>query len=211
MLNDEKKLAKLRQRMLAVYLPTYCSEVLRGPPEYNFKFMLGRHHLEWGDFVNLHPRLLNLAARDHGKSHFWCMGYPLWQSQVRSPGRLGYIFSATDGQAQEHLDKIRREIVGGGEHGGPNPALANLLPFKKDSARTLKFANNSEIRARGFGSRVRGGHPFWAVGDDMLNDDHIWSETVRKKSVDYFLSAIEPMGVPGGQLVVVGTPFHAMD
>jgi hypothetical protein len=132
-------------------------------------------------------------------------------AHVRAPGRGGYIFSATDQQAIEHLDKIRKEVLGGGEHGGPNPALAGLLPLKKDAARTIRFANGSEIRARGFGARVRGGHPYWIVCDDILNDDHIWSENVRQKAVDYYLSAIEPMCVPGGQIVVVGTPFHAQD
>lgn len=203
--------AELKARLLKAYLPTYASEVLRGPPEYDHKFLLGRHHLEWGDAVNDNPRVLAQAARDHGKSHFFCLGYPIWQAHVRSPGRVGYIFSATDQQAIEHLDKIRKEVLGGGEHGDANPALASLLPLKKDAARTIRFANGSEIRARGFGARVRGGHPYWIVCDDILNDDHIWSETVRQKAVDYYLSAIEPMCVPGGQIVVVGTPFHAQD
>jgi hypothetical protein len=203
--------AALKAKLLRAYLPTYASEVLRGPPEYDHKFLLGPHHLEWGDAVNDNPRVLAQAARDHGKSHFFCLGYPLWMAHVRAPGRVGYIFSATDQQAIEHLDKIRKEVLGGGDHGGPNPALAALLPLKKDAARTIRFANGSEIRARGFGARVRGGHPYWIVCDDILNDDHIWSETVRQKGVDYYLSAIEPMCVPGGQIVVVGTPFHAQD
>jgi len=200
-----------RYRMMQAYLPTYASEVLRGPPEYGFRFILGPHHLKWGDAIAGNSRILAQAARDHGKSHFWCLAYPLWMAHVKAPGRVGYVFSATDQQAKEHLDKIRKEVLGGGEHGGPNPALSSLLPLKKDAARTIVFANGSEIRARGFGSRVRGGHPFWIVCDDILNDDHIWSETVREKAVDYYLSAIEPMVVPGGQLVVVGTPFHAQD
>ena len=205
------QLSDLKIRMLRSYLPTYASEILRGPAEYAYKFLLGKHHLEWGDAVSDNPRILAQAARDHGKSHFWCLGYPLWMAHVRAPGRVGYIFSATDQQAMEHLDKIRKEVMGGGEHGGANPGLSSLLPLRKDAARTIRFANGSEIRARGFGSRVRGGHPFWIVCDDILNDDHIWSQTVREKAIDYYLSAIEPMAVPGGQIVVVGTPFHAQD
>jgi hypothetical protein len=205
------KQAELRRRMWASYLPAYAADVLRGPPEYGGKFLLGRHHLEWGDAVRDNRRVLAQAARDHGKSHFYCFAYALWKVQVQAPGRVGYIFSATDQQAREHLDKIRKEVLGGGEHGDANPMLADLLPLKKDSQRTIQFANGSEIRARGFGSRVRGGHPWWVVCDDILNDDHIWSETVRRKANDYYLSAIEPMVVPGGQLCVVGTPFHADD
>ena len=203
--------AKIRRMMIKSYLPMYASELLRGPPEYKNKFILGKHHLDWGDAIRDSRRILALAARDHGKSHMMCLAYPLWMAHVHAPGRLGYIFSATDQQAREHLDKIRKEIIGGGEQGGPNPYLKSLLPFKKDSARVLRFANGSEIRARGFGSRVRGGHPFWVVCDDILNDDHIWSDTVRMKSIDYYLSAIEPMVVPKGQIIVVGTPFHSRD
>ncbi len=202
----------VHKKMLRAYLPTYATEVLRGPPEYGGGFLLGPHHIKWGTACNDHPRILALAARDHGKSHMWCFAYPLWMADRRAPGKKGYIFSATETQAIEHLNKIREEVLGGGEHGsGPNPKLAHLLPFKKDSAKTLIFANGSEIRARGFGSRVRGGHPWWVVCDDVGNDDWIWSENQRNKSIDYFLSAIEPMPVPGGQLIVVGTPFHALD
>jgi hypothetical protein len=204
--------------MLHAYLPFYCSEVLRGPPEYGGKFILGSHHVQWGDAANADTRILIQAARDHGKSKFWCFGYPLWMSDRRKPGRVGYIFSASASQAEEHLEHIRQEIVGGGENGGPNPKLQHLLDhrggrsrFPKDSARTLKFANNSEIRARGFGTRVRGGHPWWAVADDVGNDEWIWSQAVRDKDNDYFLSALRPMIVPGGQLIVVGTPFHSLD
>lgn len=145
-------------------------------------------------------------------SHCFCFAYPIWMADRVAPGRVGYIFSATEQQAIEHLDKIRGELLGGGDHGiDGNPKLAHLLPLKKNSRKTLQFANGSEIRARGFGTRVRGGHPFWIVCDDVGNDDWIWSETVRNKAIDYFLSAIEPMVVPGGQLIVVSTPFHATD
>jgi len=198
--------------MLRAFLPTYASEVLRGPVEYGSGFLLGPHHIKWGQICNLHPRVLALAARDHGKSHFWCFAYPLWMADRKAPGKIGYIFSASETQAMEHLQKIRDEVCGGGEYGAQgNPKLAHLLPLKKESRKTLRFANGSEIRARGFGSRVRGGHPFWIVCDDVGNDDWIWSEGVRTKHIDYFLSAIEPMVVPGGQLIVVGTPFHALD
>lgn len=202
---------RMHQRMLRAFLPFYATEVLRGPPEYGGKFLLGPHHVEWGEAVQSSRRILALAARDHGKSHFFCFAYPLWMADRVKPGRLGYIMSGSAKTAQEHLAKIRQEIVGGGENGGPNPKLAHLLPFKKDNSTAIKFANNSEIRARGFGTKVRGGHPFWLVGDDMGNDEWIWSENVRTKSIDYFLTAIRPMVVPGGQMIVVGTPFHAQD
>ncbi len=47
--------------------------------------------------------------------------------------------------------------------------------------------------------------------DDGLNDETAYSETVRKKEIEYFFTAITNMIVPGGQIIVVGTPFHQMD
>ena len=47
--------------------------------------------------------------------------------------------------------------------------------------------------------------------DDVLNDETIYSELTRNKQVDYFFSAVTPMLIPGGQLVIVGTPFHNED
>lgn len=202
---------RLYKMMLKSSLAFYATETLRGPKEYGGKFLLGPHHLEWSQAVQDHDRILSLAARDHGKSHFFCFAYAIWMVDRVAPGKEGYIFSASGKQAEKHLNKIRQEIVGGGQHGGPNPKLAHLLPFKKDNAGEIVFANGSAIFAVGFGSKVRGGHPWWGVGDDMGNDEWIWSETVRKKAIDYFLSAIRPMIVPGGQLIVVGTPFHSMD
>lgn len=199
---------RVHDRMLRSYLATYATEVLRGP---GGPFLVGPHHVSWSDSVLHHDRMLALAARDHGKSHFWTFAYPLWMVDRRAPGRSGYIVSATQRQARKLLDKIRKEIVGGGEHGGPNPKLRHLLPFGRNNADELQVANGATIYASGFGSQVRGGHPLWMVCDDIGNDDWMWSQMVREKATEYFLSALEPMIVPGGQLVVVGTPFHAQD
>lgn len=212
--------AKRYNLMLEGDLAFYCSEILRGPPMYGGKFLLGPHHVRWSRVVREEERILALAARDHGKSHFYCFGYPLWRVDKASPGQLGYIFSATEQQAYDHLEKVVMEIVGGGENGGPNPKLQHLMegPGPNGKKKTLQvsrsrvlFPNGSQIRARGFGTNVRGGHPYWAVADDVGQDEWIYSDVVREKAIDYFLSAIRPMVVPGGQLIVVGTPFHALD
>jgi hypothetical protein len=119
---------------------------------------------------------------------------------------LGYIFSNTQDQAIKFLEIVKREIE-------ENPKLAHLLPEKKETwAKTeIKCGNGAIIRARGWGVSVRGGHPGYIVCDDILNDETIYSELTRGKQIDYFFSAVTPMLVPGGQLVIVGTPFHHLD
>lgn len=183
----------------------YASEFLRGPPEYGGKFFVAEHHEEWADLVNEHKRLCVIAARDHGKSHFFTFAYPIWMAE-QHPGREGFIFSASQDQAEAILLRIMREVE-------TNPALKHLLPPIRSrwSAHVLEFANRFALHARGYGSRVRGGHPIFIVGDDILNDESAFSERVRAKEIDYFYSAISNMVVPGGQIIVVGTPFHTQD
>ncbi len=184
----------------------YASQNLRGPPEapYNGRYLISEHHEEWSDLINEYDRLCILAARDHGKTFFFNMAYPIWMAE-KHPNRKGYIFSGSQPQAEEILADIVLEIE-------TNPKLAHLKPPGKiGSASKIKLANGHIIYARGYGTKVRGAHPQWIVLDDVLNDDSMYSDVVRRKSVEYFYSAIRNMLVPGGQIIIVGTPFHQLD
>lgn len=174
-------------------------------PPYNGQFLVSEHHEEWADLVTSTNRLCVLAPRDHGKTYFFDFAYPIWMAW-RHPGRDGFIFSATQTQAQRILRDIREELES-------NPALQHLVPVKKErwNDNELRLSNGHTIYARGFGTKVRGAHPIWIVCDDVLNDEMAYSEIQRKKGNDYFFSAIVPMCVPGGTIVVVGTPFHSLD
>lgn len=185
----------------------FAQELLTGPMEapYNGRFLISEHHEEWDELVTKHRRLCILAPRDHGKTFFFNFAYPLWKAWT-IPNGSGYIFSATADQAEIILDAIKNEIEN-------NPRLQWLKPRKKSlwSKRAIRLTNGHRIYARGFGTRVRGAHPHWIVVDDALNDETAYSETVRKKQNDYFYTAITNMIIPTGQIVVVGTPFHAAD
>lgn len=180
----------------------FASEFLRGPPEppYNGRFFAAQHHEEWADLANEAKRLCVIAARDHGKSFFWTFAYPLWMAE-RHPGREGFIFSASQPQAENILIRIMREVEN-------NDRLKHLMPDKslvgRWSAKCLEFKNKFTLHARGYGTKVRGGHPIFIVLDDILNDETAFSELVRTKEIDYFYNAVTNMIVPGGQIVVVG-------
>ena len=184
-----------------------AQELLRGPPEapYHGKFFISEHHQEWDALVFEYKRLCVLAARDHGKTYFFDFAYPIWQI-LRQPWGCGFIFSATQPQAERILGDIKYEIES-------NPKLQWLLPSRKDrwSSTAIRMSNGHRIFARGFGTKVRGAHPDWIVCDDVLNDESMYSELVRQKQIDYFYTAITNMIVPSGQIVVVGTPFHKSD
>lgn len=174
------------------------------------------HHEEWSALIARHKKLAINAPRDHGKSHMFSFAYVIWRlyfnwiPPIKSKSipkvSIGYIFSNTMDQSVKLLEKVKMEIES-------NPRLSHLLPEKKDtwSKTEIKIANGAIARARGWGQSVRGAHPVWIICDDVLNDEAIYSEMSRVKQNDYFFSAVTPMLVPHGQLVVVGTPFHQDD
>lgn len=184
-----------------------AQELLRGPPEapYYGRFLISRHHEEWDHLVTTYDRLCILAPRDHGKTFFFDFAVPIHMI-LTQPGEITFIFSATKEQATRILGDIRHEIES-------NPKLSWLVPARKDrwSATVLRFSNGHTIYARGFGTKVRGAHPRNIIVDDGLNDETAYSKLVRDKQKEYFYTAITNMVVPGGKIIVVGTPFHQDD
>lgn len=196
--------------MLRESLPLFAKEVLG--------IVIGEHMLEWGDLVNETDRLAINAARDHGKSTFFTYAYPIWRA-VFDPGCEVYLFAKTMEASMEYLSIILygRNNLRGMVDIGP---LAHLVPtqeaVKRDPKLRLnmsevRLTNGSRIRCVSWGKSTRGRHPKYVVCDDVLTDEDMWSETTRRKNIEYFKSAIVNMPPPDGQLIVVGTPFHAAD
>lgn len=180
---------------------------------------ISEHHQEWSELVAKNKRLAITASRDHGKSFMFSFAYVIWRiyyawipdydPKFRSHPRipLGYIFSSSQENAIKFLDIVKAELES-------NPKLTHLIPPRTNSIWNkgeIVCANGATVRARGWGVAVRGGHPAWAVADDVLHDDNLYSEIQRRKTVDYFFSAVTPMVIPGGQICVIGTPMHTED
>lgn len=203
----EIELGELTQEMVLESVAYFADSFLSGPNEapYNGRFLIGDHHLEWDELLAYYDRVCVLSARDHGKSYFFDFAYPIRQA-IKYPRECGFIFSATQSQATDLLDMIKKEIES-------NPKLQYLVPVKKTywGSTKIVLANGHRIYAKGFNVRVRGAHPIWVVVDDGLNDETAWSETTRKKQNDYFFNSISNIITPKGQIVVVGTPFHEND
>lgn len=186
-------------------------------------FQLSWHHLEWGDLVHRHNKLGIEAARDHGKSYYFSNAYPAWQlyrysrpkksvyskRPSKSNSNRGYLFSFSLQQSVDLMEILKNTIES-------NDILKErLMPDNKTSggwaSTNILCKNGARLTCKGFGSSVRGAHPYWIVVDDGLKDNVIYSQLQRQKSIDYFHSVIMNMLVPGGQIIVVGTPFHAND
>lgn len=186
-------------------------------------FQMSWHHLEWGDLVHRHNKLCIEAARDHGKSYYFSNAYAIWQLYKYSPPKIqqysrrpsktnsnrGFLFSFSLQQAVDLIEILKGTIES-------NDTLKERLypenPREGAWASTnIVCKNGARLTGKGFGSSVRGAHPYWIIVDDGLKDNVIYSQLQRQKSIDYFHSVIMNMLVPGGQIVVVGTPFHAQD
>ena len=186
-------------------------------------FQMSWHRREWGDLVHHHNKLCIEAARDHGKSYYFSNAYAIWQLYRYSPPKVqqfskrpsksnsnrGFLFSFSLQQAVDLIEILKGTIEG-------NDTLRErLMPANtKEGAwasTNIVCKNGARLTGKGFGSSVRGAHPYWIIVDDGLKDNVIYSQLQRQKSIDYFHSVIMNMLVPGGQIIVVGTPFHAND
>lgn len=186
-------------------------------------FQMSYHHLEWGDLVHHHNKLCIEAARDHGKSFYFSNAYAIWQLYRYSPPKVqqfsrrpskansnrGFLFSFSLQQAVDLIEILKGTIE------NTDILRERLMPSNTRegawASTNIVCKNGARLTGKGFGSSVRGAHPYWIIVDDGLKDNVIYSQLQRQKSIDYFHSVIMNMLVPGGQIVVVGTPFHAND
>lgn len=186
-------------------------------------FQLSYHHIEWGDLVHHHKKLCIEAARDHGKSFYFSNAYIVWQlyryknnvrdqfsnRPAKSNSNRGFLFSFSLQQAVDLIEILKGTIES-------NEILRErLYPRGLNegawASTNIMCRNGARLTGKGFGSSVRGAHPYYIVVDDGLKDNVIYSSMQRQKSIDYFHSVIMNMLVPKGQIIIVGTPFHAQD
>lgn len=185
-------------------------------------FQLSWHHLEWGELVQQHKKLCINAARDHGKSFYFSNAYAAWQlyrytrprtrSYSKRPtaasSNRGFLFSFSLQQGIDLMEILKGTIE---ENDILKERLFPQSTANSWSATNIVCRNGARLTVKGFGSSVRGAHPYWIIVDDGLKDNVIYSSLQRNKSTDYFHSVIMNMLIPGGQIIVVGTPFHAED
>lgn len=165
-----------------------------------------------------HRFLLGDGTVTHN-SYFWSNAEPAWRlyrynknskrPEIGKLGKEGWLFSFSKTQATRLLTTLKETIE-------DNPILREKLMPERPSdgswAETkIRCKNGAKVIVGSAGDSVRGAHPGWIRVDDFLKDNVLYSKQYREKSTAYFHSVIMNMIQPGGNVVVVGTPFHAQD
>lgn len=145
-------------------------------------------------------------------SYMFSNAYPCWQLYRYKPktakertNNRGFLFSFSVTQAIDLLEILKDTIVN-------NDILRDRL-YNKDrwSKLDITCKNRARFTVKGFGSAVRGAHPYWIMIDDGLKDNVLYSSEQNQKTIDYFHAVIENLLIPGGSLGLVGTPFRVND
>ena len=133
------------------------------------------------------------------------------------PGHWTYIFCNSGEQGEKILERLIGAIA--------QTAPALIERPKVMHAKEVVLANGSRVTVRGSGAAVRGAHPDLIVGDDVQDENNTATQMQRDRLKNWWFGTVGGMAHPGTyrvimgqrrkftatQIVLVGTPFHAMD
>ena len=168
-------------------------------------YPMAQFHWDLVEDARQYNRLVVLVSRDHLKSTIFSQLHPLWEAAFQPGGvvQRQALISDTKEQAKLNLEYIKMMI-------DAVPWLQQLKPENPEiwTKTRVKLLNGSDISVSGFGSPIRGAHKHRIVLDDILGD----TQRFTFEFMDKFIKrAITPMVLPGGAIVVVGTPQHHLD
>jgi hypothetical protein len=184
-------------------------------------------HWEWYDLLLRETRCAVCAPREHAKTEVFTVNGTAHRS-IYAPGTWTYVFANTADQAEKIKDRIDSAI----EESHPH-----LVEYAKVmSMKTSVYANGSMVTVAGAGKAVRGAHPDWIVGDDVMEESSALTALQRRKLERWWLGTVGGMAHPGTTRVLpkwnkrdkrsrddravrmpptrvflVGTPFHSQD
>lgn len=178
------------------------------------------YNIEWGNMIQMFPRLGFLASRGVGKSWEMSYAYPLWNLYrfkrdsvtLQQPLEIkksfwGMIITNKYTLSKDWVKKIKTEVE-------TNDLLKEkIYPTNKETwgVEELTTKNGARLTIGAAGQTLRGPHPSWIVLDDFLDRSVLYSYEASEKSKEVFDGEIMPMLLPYGQILVVGTPFTEKD
>jgi len=155
-------------------------------------------------------KLNAIGPRGGAKSTIVTLSYVL---QAAVEGREPYIWivSDTKQQAQTHLENIRTELEDNELLAADYPHACGQGPRWR--ATTLELCNGTVIECFGTGQRLRGrrrraNRPTLIVCDDLQNDGHMASATLRESSRQWFHGTLLKAGTKRTHIVNLATALH---
>lgn len=186
------------------------------------KLRMSPLHWEWTELAMTQRRLCVIAPREHAKTETFTVNATAWRS-IYTPGLWTYVFSQTDDQSKELIQKIIDAVE--------QVAPWMLHRVRQRSALRVRFANGARVDGAGAGKAVRGKHPDIVIGDDVLEEKYCLTELMRKRTERWWKGTVGGMAHPGAlrwvrkfpgapweqvkipptRIFLVGTPFHEQD
>jgi hypothetical protein len=154
--------------------------------------------------------LNRIAPRGSAKTTFASKAYPLW-CLLEEVEPFILLLSDSGEQAETFLAAIKEELEGNPVIARAYPRAAGVGPLWQSGR--IKARNGVMIAAKGAGGRIRGisrGHrrPTLVVLDDCNEDADAWSETKRRRKLNWLQRGVLPIGEPTTNFVSVGTAVH---
>jgi|TARA_Y100000310_G_scaffold278625_1_gene297133 hypothetical protein len=199
--------------------------------EYVFGLKLAKFHWEIFElllegmrepFGTANPALI-LAPRDHAKTTNVAESYPLWQVGL-DPLLLCQIIGSTSSLARKRIKKIASCIRFNqkfknlfGELYPDNPDLS----WSRDELEVIRdqelvwnegrAERDPTFIALGITTSVEGGRAGLQVFDDVVTFENCKTQNGRETTSDKFWMSFDPMLLPKGQQLIIGTRYHYAD
>lgn len=173
-------------------------------------------HWEWYKLLHERSRLTVVSPRDSAKSQAITVNSSAWRAIFR-PGCWVYLFAATADLSYELKSRVDDAV------GQADPRMVSKAATK--AKRESIYANGSRVSAAGARVAVRGQHPDFIIGDDVLEEDSTLTAYQRGKTSRWWHGTVAGMSHPAThrvvngvrrefpptQIVLVGTPFTQTD
>lgn len=121
------------------------------------------------------------------------------------------IISDTASQAWDHLRAVKTELENNDALADAYPSACGEGPIWRENA--IQLRNGVLVRAHGTLSRIRGRRnaqyrPSLIILDDPENDQHISSEKMRERTLEWFNQTLMSMGDASTNYLALGTALH---
>jgi predicted phage terminase large subunit-like protein len=170
-------------------------------------------HGEWGRRLDYQParRRLILRPRKTYKTTFYTISYAI-RRLIANPNLRILLVNAVETNAIGFLREIKghcernarfRDLVGDWMSDKWNEGGINIRPRTRP-------AKELSINVCGYGSTLVSAHYDLMIFDDLVNNRDRASSLARRDKIQFFQDAISLLD-EGGEILVVGTPWHPDD